>query len=39
MTVKTRSAAWSIAQELFPTDWEPDDLSTEGAGYPIYRSR
>lgn len=30
--------AWNIANEIFPTDYEKDEESSNRAGYPIYRS-
>ena len=38
ITVKNREAAWAEANRIFPTDYEQDTISTERAGYPIYRS-
>lgn len=30
--------AWNMANEIFPTDYEKDEESSQRAGYPIYRS-
>lgn len=37
MTVNSREKAWEEANKLFPTDYEKDELSSERAGYPVYR--
>ena len=36
--VASREEAWQKANEIFPTDYEKDEVSSERAGYPIYRS-
>lgn len=38
MTVTSIKAAWDEASKIFPTDYEKDCVSSEKAGYPIYRS-
>lgn len=38
MKVKSMNEAWSKANEIFPTDYEQDNKSSERAGYPVYRS-
>lgn len=30
--------AWNMANDIFPTDYEKDEESSQRAGYPIYRS-
>lgn len=37
--VESKQAAWDRVNEIFPTDYELDDASTQGAGYNIYRHR
>ena len=37
-TVSTIAAAWKIADEIFPTDYNEDVRSSENAGYKVYRS-
>lgn len=39
MTVKSINEAWARVNEIFPTDYDKDERSSERAGYPIYRSR
>lgn len=34
----TREAAWRKVNEIFPTDYVEDILSSSRAGYPVYRS-
>ena len=36
--VYSREDAWKKAQELFPGDYEQDELGTKNAGYPVYRA-
>ena len=36
--VKNYSEAWEIVNEIFPTDYDKDEESSQRAGYPIYRS-
>lgn len=38
ITAKNMTEAWSIANQIFPTDYEKDFGSSERAGYDIYRS-
>lgn len=38
MKVKNMNEAWNKANEIFPTDYEQDNKSSERAGYPVYRS-
>ena len=38
ITVTSRERAWQVADEYFPTDYMKDDLLSERAGYPIYKS-
>ncbi len=37
-TVSTIAAAWKIADEIFPTDYNEDVRSSERSGYKVYRS-
>lgn len=37
MTVNSKERAWEEVNRLFPTDYEKDELSSERAGYDIYR--
>lgn len=37
-TVSSMEEAWKKVQEIFPTDYQKDEQSSERAGYPIYRS-
>ena len=37
-TVKNMQQAWKKVNEIFPTDYQKDDGSSERAGYPVYRS-
>lgn len=39
MNAASREQAWEMANEIFPTDYEKDEGSSERAGYPIYRFR
>lgn len=36
--VKSIKEAWTKADELFPTDYEKDNVASANAGYPIYMS-
>lgn len=36
--VESREEAWSVADELFPTDYLKDDAASQKAGYPIFES-
>lgn len=36
---KSRKEAWTIADAIFPTDYEEDATSSAQAGYKVYRSR
>lgn len=38
MKAKNINEAWTMAAEIFPTDYTKDDESSSRAGYPIYRS-
>jgi hypothetical protein len=38
MKVNSRREAWKLADEAFPTDYLIDSVSSEAAGYNIYRS-
>jgi len=38
MKAATIKEAWTIADELFPTDYSKDEQSSQRAGYPVYRS-
>lgn len=38
MKAKNLCEAWTMAAEIFPTDYNKDDESSSRAGYPIYRS-
>lgn len=38
MRAKNMNEAWTMAAEIFPTDYTKDDESSSRAGYPIYRS-
>ena len=33
-----KDAAWALANDLFPTDYEYDSRCSQNAGYPIYYS-
>ena len=37
-SVSSVSEAWSLANKLFPTDYEQDESASKNAGYPIFRS-
>lgn len=37
MKVTSREEAWKKVNEIFPTDYEKDEASSERAGYDIYR--
>lgn len=36
--VRSIDEAWAKVNEVFPTDYEKDEESSQRAGYPIYRS-
>lgn len=36
--VNSRKEAWSLVDKIFPTDYIKDEVSSAGAGYPVYRS-
>lgn len=36
--VNSVSAAWAKANEIFPTDYTKDEVSSSAAGYPVFRS-
>lgn len=38
ITVRSKEEAWIKADELFPTDYMKDDVSSKNAGYDIYMS-
>ena len=38
ITVRSKEEAWRKADELFPTDYMKDDVSSKNAGYDIYMS-
>ena len=38
MKVNSREEAWRQANELFPTDYEKDEVASGNAGYPVYKS-
>lgn len=38
MTANTKTEAWAIADELFPTDYAKDEAASAAAGYEIHRS-
>ena len=38
MKAHSTQEAWNMANEIFPTDYEKDEESSQRAGYPIYRS-
>ena len=38
MKAKSMEEAWEMANQIFPTDYEKDEASSQRAGYPIYRS-
>lgn len=38
MKAQNINEAWTMAAEIFPTDYTKDDESSSRAGYPIYRS-
>lgn len=35
---KNIQEAWETVNQIFPTDYEKDEASSQNAGYPIYRS-
>lgn len=38
MKATTRKQAWEMVDEMFPTDYNKDEKSSERAGYDVYRS-
>lgn len=38
MKVNSREEAWKLVNRLFPTDYEKDEVSSQNAGYSIYKS-
>ena len=36
--VNSKKEAWKIVNAIFPTDYQKDEISSNGAGYPVYRS-
>ena len=38
MKVNSREEAWKLVNRFFPTDYEKDEVSSQNAGYPIYKS-
>ena len=36
--VNSRSDAWKIVDEIFPMDYEKDEISSKNAGYPVFRA-
>lgn len=38
MKANSIQEAWGIVNQIFPTDYEKDEDSSQRAGYPIYRS-
>lgn len=38
MKVNSREEAWELVNRLFPTNYEKDDIGSENAGYPVYKS-
>lgn len=38
MTTNTRERAWTIADEVFPTDYMKNEAKSKRAGYDIYES-
>lgn len=36
--VASREEAWQKVNEIFPTDYEKDEVTSERVGYPIYRN-
>lgn len=38
IVVRSKEEAWNKADEIFPTDYIKDDMSSENAGYDIYKS-
>lgn len=39
MKARSISEAWKMADEIFPADYEKDEISSNTAGYNVYRSR
>lgn len=38
MKVNSRKEAWETVNRFFPTDYEKDEVSSQNAGYPVYKS-
>lgn len=38
ITTHSEKEAWSVVNEIFPTDYEQDSRASQNAGYPIYWS-
>ena len=38
MKVSSIKEAWNEADKIFPTDYQLSEVSTQRAGYPVYRS-
>lgn len=38
MKVNSREEAWKLVNRFFPTDYEKGEVSSENAGYSIYKS-
>lgn len=38
MKVSSRKEAWETVNRFFPTEYEKDEVSSQNAGYPIYKS-
>ena len=36
--VNSLEEAWRMVDQIFPTDYIKDEVSSKGAGYPVYRS-
>lgn len=39
ITAKNSFEAWEMVDEIFPADYEKDEVSSNTAGYAVYRSR
>lgn len=39
ITAKNSFEAWKMVDEIFPADYEKDEVSSNTAGYAVYRSR
>lgn len=37
ISVVSKDAAWALANRLFPTDYDKDEVASTNAGYPVYR--